>query len=248
VLRWLILGIAFPASLAAQATADDFLSQQMAYSRVRAARREHGSSLQYSLREVGISGAFRVYLRGFKANYALEAWVASPSGKYHLLRTYPFCDLSGGPGPKRMLGDGQVPEGFYRINRFNPASRFHLSLGIDYPNAVDRTRAAPSPPGSDIFIHGNCVTVGCIPITDALIEELYLLVVLARASGQAVIPVHLFPAQPDTPAWRELQAPDTATATLWRQLSQAAKAFEANGYQQVPVYRPSPSGYFLIKK
>ena len=37
------------------------------------------------------------------------------------------------------------------------------------------------------------VTVGCRPITDLGIEEVYLLAVTARAAGQAVIPVHIFP-------------------------------------------------------
>jgi murein L,D-transpeptidase YafK len=85
-----------------------------------------------------------------------------------------------------------VPEGFYTINRFNPSSLYHLSLGLDYPNATDRALGEPKP-GGDIFIHGSNVTIGCLPITDALIEELYVLLVEARTAGQAAIAVHIFP-------------------------------------------------------
>ncbi len=46
--------------------------------------------------------------------------------------------MAGTLGPKRMQGDYKVPEGFYYINEFNPKSSFHLSLGLNYPNASDR--------------------------------------------------------------------------------------------------------------
>ncbi len=47
--------------------------------------------------------------------------------------------MAGTLGPKTNAGsDYQVPEGFYYINEFNPKSSFHLSLGLNYPNASDR--------------------------------------------------------------------------------------------------------------
>ncbi|HEY8386947.1 MAG TPA: energy transducer TonB, partial [Parasegetibacter sp.] len=96
-------------------------------------------------------------------------------------------------GPKRMQGDYQVPEGFYYINEFNPRSSFHLSLGINYPNLSDRLLSDSRQPGGDIYIHGSCVTTGCIPITDSQIEELYILTAHAKNLGQDFIPVHIFP-------------------------------------------------------
>ncbi len=103
------------------------------------------------------------------------------------------ADRPGAAGPKRMEGDYQVPEGFYYINEFNPRSMYHLSLGLNYPNASDRILSDSIKPGGDIYIHGSCVTVGCIPIKDDQIEELYILAAGAKNNGQDFIPVHIFP-------------------------------------------------------
>lgn len=103
---------------------------------------------------------------------------------FRLIKDYQICSLSGELGPKRQQGDLQVPEGFYWIDRFNPASNFYLSLGINYPNQFDRILGKSGELGGDIFIHGGCVTIGCIPITDDKIKELYLIAVEAKSNGQ----------------------------------------------------------------
>ncbi|QFT77110.1 murein L,D-transpeptidase family protein [Erythrobacter sp. THAF29] len=92
-------------------------------------------------------------------------------------------------GHKRFEGDERTPEGVYTIDRRNPESRFHLSLGISYPNAQDRAYAAQygRSPGGDIFIHGQPTgyrgpplpgdwTDGCIALSNAEIEELWRIV------------------------------------------------------------------------
>ncbi|MCR9148389.1 MAG: L,D-transpeptidase family protein [Rhodobacteraceae bacterium] len=91
-------------------------------------------------------------------------------------------------GPKQFEGDGKTPEGDYFIDRRNPASAFHLSIGISYPNAEDiaRARAAGKKPGGDIFIHGRPNrkkrgngrdwTAGCIAVTDRQMEDIYAMV------------------------------------------------------------------------
>jgi murein L,D-transpeptidase YafK len=135
-----------------------------------------------------------VYIRSFKYDSEMEVWVKNkPAEKYKLFKTYKICALAGSLGPKRMAGDYQVPEGFYYINEFNPRSLYHLSLGLNYPNASDRMLCDLSQPGGDIYIHGSCVTTGCIPITDGQIEELYVLAAYAKDMGQDFIPVHIFP-------------------------------------------------------
>jgi len=137
-----------------------------------------------------------IYLRSFKYNSNLEVWVQQkPTDTFTLFKTYRICALAGTMGPKRMEGDYQVPEGIYYINEFNANSTYHLSLGLNYPNPSDKILSDSLRPGSEIFIHGSCVTVGCIPITDPQIEELYVLASHARASGQEFIPVHIFPAR-----------------------------------------------------
>jgi len=141
-----------------------------------------------------------VYIRSFKYDSELEVWVKnSRAEKYKLFKTYKICALAGSLGPKRMAGDYQVPEGFYCINEFNPQSQYHYSLGLNYPNASDKLLCDLSQPGGDIYIHGSCVTTGCIPITNGQIEELYALTAYAKDLGQDFIPVHIFPVNFNNP-------------------------------------------------
>ena len=96
--------------------------------------------------------------------------------------------LGGVPkGHKQFEGDGKTPEGSYIIDRRNPDSQFHLSIGISYPNAQDvaYARSFGRSPGGDIFIHGRAGehagrgrdwTAGCIAVADRHIEEIYMMV------------------------------------------------------------------------
>ena len=98
--------------------------------------------------------------------------------------TFPVCAMPTTPGFKAREGDGRTPEGIYRIPLLNPSSSFHLSMKLDYPNAVDNARHARQSrlaggrwsQGGDIYIHGDCASIGCIAMTDEVIEKLYLLV------------------------------------------------------------------------
>jgi murein L,D-transpeptidase YafK len=137
-----------------------------------------------------------MYIRSFKYDRVLEVWVKNSAKEpFKLFKTYKVCMQSGTTGPKRMEGDYQVPEGFYYINEFNPNSNYHLALGLNYPNASDKilSDSLHLRPGGDIYIHGDCVSTGCIPITDAPIEEVYLLATYVKTQGQDFIPVHVFP-------------------------------------------------------
>ncbi len=103
------------------------------------------------------------------------------------LRTYPVALGFQPVGDKVREGDGKTPEGTFRINRRNAASRFHLSLGIDYPQPGDVARAVAGgySPGGEIFIHGQPNgmpadrtiatdwTAGCIAVSDRQIEEIW---------------------------------------------------------------------------
>jgi murein L,D-transpeptidase YafK len=89
-------------------------------------------------------------------------------------------------GHKEFEGDGRTPEGAYVINRRNPNSEYHLSIGISYPNDADRAYAESigKEPGGDIFIHGapnrkvspRDWTLGCIAVTDREMEDIYAMV------------------------------------------------------------------------
>ncbi len=103
-----------------------------------------------------------------------------------VLKTYDIALGFAPQGHKRFEGDGKTPEGTYFINRRNPNSDFHLSLGISYPNAADRSYAASHgrSPGGDIFIHGWSRrpikqwdwTAGCIAVKDREIEMVYAMI------------------------------------------------------------------------
>jgi murein L,D-transpeptidase YafK len=130
----------------------------------------------------------KIYIRIFKFEREMEIWVSDVYG-FRLYKKYKICKLSGGFGPKRREGDLQVPEGFYYINDFNPNSKYHLSLGINYPNESDMILTNHTNPGGLIYIHGDCVSVGCIAIGDKDIEEVYYFVKGSRER----VNVHIFP-------------------------------------------------------
>lgn len=208
-----------------------FKEDQLEKSRVKAAYDLKEDELKLAVQELGIDyGSMSLFIRAFKEEGELEVFVSDSTREdYVLLKTYDFCMLSGVLGPKRKQGDYQVPEGFYYIDRFNPYSSFHLSLGINYPNDSDRILSNASDPGGDIFIHGNCVTIGCIPITDDKIKELYLLAVEAKDSGQDHIPVHIFPfrlSADKLEAMRIQYSDEPDLITFWENLQDGYVLFE----------------------
>lgn len=172
-----------------------FVDFQKTYPRVASAVKLKEDTLKRQFALLGLQWPVKqIYIRSFKYDSELEVWVRNSNNEpYKLFKTYKVCALAGGMGPKRMEGDYQVPEGFYYINEFNPSSSYHLSLGINYPNASDRILSDSIKPGGDIYIHGSCLTVGCIPIQNNQIEELYILAANAKTQGQDFIPVHIFP-------------------------------------------------------
>jgi murein L,D-transpeptidase YafK len=177
------------------APAFNFIEYQRSFPRINEALKRKEDILETQFRQKGLQWpAKNIYLRSFKYDSQLEVWVKGDhQDKYQLFKVYKVCALAGTLGPKRMRGDYQVPEGFYYINEFNPNSAFYLSLGINYPNSSDRMLADSLQPGGDIYIHGKCVTTGCIPIMDDQIEDLYILAAHAHSQGQDFIPVHIFP-------------------------------------------------------
>ena len=184
---------------AGQGTQVSFVDFQRSLPRPQIAMQKKLDTLQKQFASKGLQWPAKyMYIRSFKYDAQLEVWVSnSRKEPYKLFKTYRVCALAGSLGPKRVQGDYQVPEGFYYINEFNPNSNYYLSLGLNYPNASDKVLSDPVKPGGDIYIHGSCVTVGCIPLTDPLIEELYILAAHSKGAGQDYIPVHIFPIRYD---------------------------------------------------
>ena len=98
-------------------------------------------------------------------------------------------------GHKTEEGDGKTPEGKYQLDWRNPNSLFYKSFHVSYPNKTDKAQAEKRDvsPGSDIMIHGSSNklknmgealyhyipnrdwTWGCIAVSNAAIDELWLL-------------------------------------------------------------------------
>ncbi len=131
----------------------------------------------------------RIYILAFKRERIIETWVADEGGPYSLLVSYPLTAFSGGLGPKRREGDGQIPEGMYQLTGLNPNSFFHLSIKVGYPNQedVENSKIRRADMGGDIFIHGADATVGCLPIGNSNIEELFCLTAHAKVSNRKAL-------------------------------------------------------------
>lgn len=161
------------------------------------------------------------YIRIFKESHELELWVRRSKSEWWLFRTYPIACFSGTLGPKTREGDMQAPEGFYSVTAklLNPASNYHLAFNIGYPNEYDLTQKRT---GSLIMVHGDMCSVGCFAMTDALIEEIYLVVEAALKSGGSV-PVHSFPFRMTAERMKKAEA---GQREFWQGLVPAYEVFE----------------------
>jgi len=212
------------------------------------ARKEDTLQKQFEAQKLDWPAKY-IYIRSFKYDSQLEVWVKNDiKDKFKLFKTYKVCALAGTLGPKRMEGDYQVPEGFYYINEFNPRSNYYLSLGINYPNASDKILSDSLRPGSAIFIHGSCVTVGCIPIRDEQIDELYILAAHAKDEGQDFIPVHIFPIRFNKEkSVKYLEGLTKDDPTLKKFADRMEDAFDYfEKYKQLPVVMIGEKGEYII--
>lgn len=225
---------------------DSFKSAQLKSSRVKQAYANKWQSLQQDIKDIGVSSVdFDLYLRVFKEEGQLEVFVKNTSGtKYQLLKTIAICAKSGSLGPKRHQGDGQVPEGFYDISAFNPYSAYHLSLKINYPNKSDIIKGKTDL-GGDIMIHGECVTIGCIPLENKPIEEIYVLCVEAKNRGR-IIKTDIYPCKFNDKNKTLLNEADSETLRFWATLKPAYQYFEANHI--LPAIITDKTGNYILSK
>jgi murein L,D-transpeptidase YafK len=225
-----------------------YASASLAADRVAQARASKYAALRTLFKTAAVAyPPDQVLIRVFKAEKQLELWAGAQGQPLVLIKTYPVCALSGKLGPKRKQGDFQVPEGFYHLVRFNPNSNFHLSLGIDYPNESDRLIGGQGNLGGDIFIHGSCATIGCIPIRNDPIEEVYLVALDARAHGHRSISVYIFPRRMNVRGLEQLKrdsAGDRSLKQFWIELEPGYRLFEAS--HRLPAVKVDPQGRYII--
>jgi murein L,D-transpeptidase YafK len=236
--------------LAGVVNSDSFKDEQQKYPRVRAAR-THTEAVRDSLFNIaGIKyPPEEIFVRIFKHEEEVELWARNDDkSPFAHIKTYPFTANSGVLGPKRSEGDLQIPEGFYVLDWFNPASSYLLSIRINYPNKSDWKRKTGDHPGGSIFIHGNQVTIGCVPIGNEAIEEFYIIAVDSRNEGLERIPTHIFPSRMDTDDGLRVMERyinrDPGLKSFWNELRPGYDYFEQ--HHRLPDIRIDEGGRYLI--
>jgi murein L,D-transpeptidase YafK len=247
---FIVVGAAAQPSPSRGGTTYSFIDYQKTFPRPSEALQNKEDTLEKQFAEKKLKWPAKfIYIRSFKYDSQLEVWVKNEiTDPFQLFKTYKVCALAGSLGPKRMEGDYQVPEGFYYISDFNPRSSYYLSLGINYPNLSDKILSDSLRPGSEIYIHGSCVTVGCIPMTDQQIDELYILAAYAKDQGQDFIPVHIFPIrfnkEKSVKYLETLTKDDQGLKKFADRLEDAFDYFEK--YKQLPVVLIGSKGEYII--
>ncbi|MFO0555596.1 MAG: L,D-transpeptidase family protein [Polyangiaceae bacterium] len=185
--------------------------------------------------------AVDLLFRIFKLERQFEVWAGDGKSEMKLIGTWGICAASGQLGPKRNEGDYQVPEGFYKVGYYYPSSSYYLAAEVDYPNASDKVRGGPKP-GGEIMIHGNCVSVGCVAMTDERIEEIY---VIGWSTGQKGRPtyIHIFPSRDLESLLSNAEYADMHE--FWRELRPGFDVFEQT--HRLPTISTEKDGRYVIK-
>lgn len=244
-MSWIAM-ILLSSMLLSMKAGSSFRDEQMKYPRVRTAFAEKAPTVKRMLRVAGINpDNHEIYIRGFKQEAILEVWARNRGAtRFQRVAAYPFCAIAGTLGPKRRQGDNQIPEGLYELSGFNPSSNYLLSLKVSYPNLADRRREGEQNLGGQIFIHGGCQTIGCIPITDERIKEFYVMAVQAKNSGQENIRIDIFPNRLTLQQYDRLRkAGSSELARFWGNLRTCVAYFEQ--HRQPPDFSVDASGHYI---
>ena len=187
--------------------------------------RQLPASTQALLAIKGMKLEAPIFVRIFKEESELEVWKYK-DGRFQLFRTYPICAWSGELGPKVQQGDRQAPEGFYTVSRaqMNPHSLYHLAFNIGFPNTYDQVNGHS---GSALMVHGNCKSAGCYAMTDAYIEEIFILAREAFNAGQTKFHVQALPFRMST--LKMILHRGNPWYPFWSRLKEGYDAFEDTG-------------------
>ena len=222
----------------------------MNFTRVREAYAAKEKVVVKNLTQHSISrDSLRIYLRAFKTEKIIEVWAKNSSDSVFIpVKEFPICDMSGFVGPKRRSHDLQVPEGFYHISDLNPYSKYYLSIKINYPNASDSIRGVHGHLGNLIYIHGSCISSGCLAITDDRIRELFVYCIEARNSGQEEIKISIFPSRLNDSNYSALKSEYSKSKDkirLWADLKKYYDLF--NETKKLPEVTFLPDGTHAIE-
>jgi murein L,D-transpeptidase YafK len=220
LLRVALIGVTLGACVSA------VIYQTKQTERIREVRSRIEPALKQELAAARFALGAPAFIRIFKEERELEVWI-KPDGEkqFKLWKTWPVVAMSGKLGPKLKEGDQQAPEGFYAVNAraLNPQSNYHLSFNIGYPNDFDRAQACT---GSFIMVHGKDVSIGCFAMTDAVIEQIYLVIESALNQGQDSVPVHVFPFRMTEERMARDEVNQSPWLPFWKNLREGYAKFE----------------------
>ena len=199
-----------------------------------------------------------ILLRVFKKEMETSLWVRPLHSdmEYRLLKTYTITDnIVSTIGPKSALGDNLTPEGIYTLE-FYPSfhwSDFYLAFKVSYPNDADEQRRRfwkiGGKAGGAINLHGCCISIGCIPVGNPAIEELFLLIRANQKAG-SIVNIHIFPFNFYNQEGQQLmqlyKEKDLHYYDFWQTLKDINTYFLSN--KQIPLTTFSPeTGYYIFK-
>ena len=109
-------------------------------------------------------------------------------------------------------------------------SKYYLSMEINYPNASDKIRGVRGRLGNEIYIHGDCLSSGCLAMTDERIKELFIYCIEAYKAGQTQINLAIYPAKLNDKKYSELTkqySKNKDKISLWSDLKKSYDLFDS---------------------
>ena len=199
------------------------------------------AQLPGDLAAIGARLGAPMLLRVFKQEREVEVWVQPEDQQtFVLFRIFPICFYSGKLGPKVKEGDMQSPEGFYFVGpaQMRAKSQYHRAIDFAFPNDYD---AAQGYTGTELLIHGNCVSSGCYAMTDPFVEQLYELGSATAATAAQGFWIHAFPFHMTAEAFAGQQ--DSPWLGFWQQLKAGYDAFETS---RIPPHIRVDGGRYVV--
>ena len=209
--------------------------------RQRFTRTFKAAQLPGDLAAIGARLGAPMLLRVFKQEREVEVWVQPEDQQtFVLFRIFPICFYSGKLGPKVKEGDMQSPEGFYFVGpaQMRAKSQYHRAIDFAFPNDYD---AAQGYTGTELLIHGNCVSSGCYAMTDPFVEQLYELGSATAATAAQGFWIHAFPFHMTAEALAGQQ--DSPWLGFWQQLKAGYDAFETS---RIPPHIRVEGGRYVV--
>ncbi len=193
----------------------------------------------------------------YKSELEFQVWAKkrNMNSAYALIASYPITDpIVSKLGPKSKYGDTLTPEGFYSVNFYSSFrwSDYYLAFRVSYPNIFDHARRSfwgvTGKTGGDINIHGCCVSIGCIPLGNPVIEEIFLLSRTNQMKGSD-IKIMIFPFKFDIIDTRNIYWGDSRIISrikdFWMSLENFHKYFKT--YSKIPDLNiDHNTGYYVL--